>query len=162
MSSDPSFLPPILDLAGTWEDILSVLYEVFENDFKQHQASHSGMRVLYDGRVTADGDGKEEGFWHAISKTDYNTGDRVPEFRRAERLPWARPLMMSSPRVEIKVFDYDHGSKDKGIRRYIWLDNYDYVLVLQEKKKLFFWITAFHISTAQSRTDMGHRHANRV
>jgi len=31
--------------------------------------------------------------------------------------------------AEIKVFDYDHGQKDIGVRRYIWLAEYDYVLL---------------------------------
>ena len=42
-------------------------------------------------------------------------------------------MMESKERVELKIFDYDHGPRDKGIRRYIWLEDFDYVLILQRK-----------------------------
>ena len=35
----------------------------------------------------------------------------------------------------MRVFDYDHGARDIGVRRYLWLAEYDYVLILQKKKK---------------------------
>ena len=42
--------------------------------------------------------------------------------------------MESPERSEIKAFDYDHGTKDIGVRRYIWLAEYGYVLILQRKR----------------------------
>jgi len=33
--------------------------------------------------------------------------------------------MESPERSEIKVFDYDHGTKDIGARRFIWLAEYE-------------------------------------
>lgn len=145
MDNNPDFLPPILELSGSWEDILSLLYSVFNRDFKAHQTRHQGIPVYYDRRILPDGYGKEEGFWHVVSRLDYTTGDRLIDYRRAERLPWARPLMESPQRPEIKVFDYEQGPKDKGVRTYIWLENYeyDYVLILQRRKGIFLWITAF-------------------
>lgn len=38
-----------------------------------------------------DGHDKEEGFWHAVSRKDRDSGERLPAYRRAEHLPWARP-----------------------------------------------------------------------
>jgi hypothetical protein len=58
-----------------------------------------------------------------------------------------RPLMESPPRSEILVFDHLEGPKDKGARRYIWLEQFDYVLILQKKKRAFFWVTAFYIDS---------------
>jgi hypothetical protein len=70
--------------------------------------------------------------------------------------------MESPERSEIKVFDYVEGPKDRGIRRYIWLDEYDYVLILQRKKKAFYWITAFYVDTRWKREDMNKRFVERV
>ncbi|MCX5867704.1 MAG: hypothetical protein NT009_09575 [Proteobacteria bacterium] len=161
MSESPGFLPPILELEGTWEEILDLLYCVFVKDFKVRRCFHKRMPVYYDGRVFPEGKGKEEGFWHVISRIDYSGGERLPDFRRAERLPWARPLMESPDRVEIKVFDHEEGPKDKGIRRYIWLENHDYVLIFQ-KKKVLFWITAFYIDKNGQREDLRKRYEERV
>ena len=128
MTKIPNFLPPILDLRGTWEEILERLYAAFCRDFKKGAVHHRGMRIIYDSRVLPDGHDMEEGFWHVVSRKDRDSGERLPDYRRAERLPWAQPTMESPERSEIKVFDYDHGTKDIGVKRYIWLAEYDRLL----------------------------------
>jgi len=120
------------------------------------------MRIFYDNRVLPDGCNKEEGFWHVVSRIDRVSGERLIDYLRAERLPWARPTMERSERAEIKVFDYDHGIKDIGVRRYIWLDEHDYVLILQKKKKTLFWITAYHVDSEGGRRDLARRYEKRL
>jgi hypothetical protein len=158
----PDFLPPILGLGGSWEEILERLYSVFARDFKSGTVKHRDLEVLYDKRILTDSKGKEEGFWHVVSRFDPKTGDRLIDYRRAERLPWARPLIESIERPEIKVFDYIEGSKDKGVRRYIWLEKYDYILILQRKKKIFYWVTAFYLDTMWKKEDMRKRFEGRT
>jgi hypothetical protein len=85
----PDFLPDLLSLGGTWEEILSRLYSVFSRDFKSGKVIHRGFIVLYDGRILPDGQGKEEGFWHVVSKLDSTSRQREIDYRRAERLPWS-------------------------------------------------------------------------
>jgi len=160
--SEPDFLPPILNLSGSWREILDRLYSVFIRDFKSGTVIHRGCEVLFDKRILADGDGKEEGWGHVVSRHDPKTEDRLIDYRRAERLPWARPLMESSDRPEIKVFDYIEGPKDKGLRRYIWLEGYDYALIFQRKKKAFYWVTAFYIDIEWKREDMKKRFEGRL
>jgi hypothetical protein len=87
---------------------------------------------------------------------------REIDYRRAERLPWARPLMEGPPRSEILVFDHSEGPKDKGARRYIWLEQYDYVLILQKKKKAFFWVTAFYIDSEWKRKDLRNKFTEKL
>ena len=120
------------------------------------------MRIIYNNRVLPDGCNKEEGFWHVVSKEDRGSGERLIDYRRAERLPWARPTMESPERSELKVFDYDHGTKDIGVRRYIWLAKYDYVLILQKKKKALFWITAYYVDSEGRRRDLSRRYEKRL
>ncbi|MFH1628272.1 MAG: hypothetical protein ABIE47_06060 [Pseudomonadota bacterium] len=162
MTEMPDFLPPILDLQGTWGEILERLYAVFCRDFKKGAVHHQGIRIIYDSRVLPDGCNKEEGFWHVVSKEDRSSGERLIDYRRAERLPWAWPTMQSPERSEIKVFDYDHVTKDIGIRRYIWLAEYDYVLILQRKKKVLFWITAYYVDSERRRRDLSRRYEKRL
>lgn len=147
MAETPDFLPPILDLRGTWEEILGGLYAVFSRDFKNGAVHHRGMKIIYNNRLLPDGCDKEEGFWHVVSKKDRTRGERLIDYRRAERLPWARPTMEGPDRNEIKVFDYDHGIKDIGVRHYVWLAEYDDALIFQKKKKALFWITAYYVDS---------------
>jgi len=162
MAETPDFLPPILDLRGTWEEILERLYAVFSRDFKKGAVHHRGIRIISDNRVLPDGHDKEEGFWHVVSKEDRTSRERLIDYRRAERLPWARPMMESADITEIRVFDYDHGTKDAGVRRYIWLAEYDYVLILQRKKKVLFWITAYYVDSEGGRKDLSRRYEKRL
>ncbi len=162
MNNYPDFLPELLSLEGIWEEILNRLYTVFSLDFKRGKVSHRGVVVLYDGRILPDGQGKEEGFWHVVSRIDSSSGQRLIDYRRAERLPWARPLIESPQRPEILVFDHLAGPKDKGVRRYIWLERFDYVLIFQRKKKTFYWLTAFYVDREWEKADLRRRFKERL
>lgn len=161
MSDSPSFFPPLLDLDGEWNTILERLYSVFERDFKESQAYHRGIKVIYNGTIKEDGLGKEEGFWHAVSRDDKSTGSRLIDYPRAKRLPWAKPLMESPEIPEIKVWQYQEGTEDQGYRTYIWLKDYDYVLILQRKKYVFYWVTAFHVGL-RKKIDLQRKYDNRL
>ncbi|MDO8804384.1 MAG: hypothetical protein Q7R35_08130 [Elusimicrobiota bacterium] len=141
----PTFLPPILALNGAWDEILTRLYDVFEKDFKKSQVYHQGIKVIFNNVIKPDGQGKEEGFWHVVTKEDKKTGDRLIDFDRARRLPWAEPMLRNYPVPEIKVWQYQEGPADKGMRTYVWLENFDYALILQRRKHVFLWITAFYV-----------------
>jgi len=147
MNGSGDFLPPLLDLDGDWDEILARLYAVFVRDFKERQALHRGKKVIYNGRINADGFGKEEGFWHVVTKDYDNDSGRLIDYPRAKRLPWARPLMESSERPEIKVWQYKEGTSDKGVRTYVWAEEHDYALILQKKKNCFYWVTAFYVES---------------
>lgn len=162
MKGAPDFLPPILQLSGTWIEILTVLYSVFERDFKKSRVCYQEIPVYYNQTVLPDGHGKEEGFWHVISRKDAFSGERLIDYRRAERLPWARPMMESPHRPEIVVFNYSEGPADKGIRTYIWLEDYDYVVILQRKKNAFFWVTAYYVDSEWQRKSLKKRYQERA
>jgi len=80
----------------------------------------------------------------------------------AERLPWAQSAIECPARSGIKVFDYDHGAKDVGVRRYILLAEYDYVLIFQKKKKALFWVTAYSVDSDRGRKDLARRYEKRL
>lgn len=147
MDNTPSFLPPLLDLDGDWNAILSRLYALFLKDFKESKTYHRGIKVIYNGTVKDDGLGKEEGFWHVVSRNDDKTGERLIDYPRAKRLPWAKPMMESPERSEIKVWQYQEGTADRGLRTYIWLEEYNYAIILQKKKSVFYWVTAFYVDS---------------
>ncbi len=145
MCEYPTFLPPILCVDGERDKVISMLYDVFKKDFKDADVYHKNIKVVYNNKIELDGEGKEEGFWHVITKDD-KTGDRLIDNRRAERLHWAKPLMETEESDEIKIWEYTEGTKDKGTRTYIWLENYRYVVILQNKKASYYWVTAFYVN----------------
>ena len=145
MCNNPAFLPPILCVDGDRNKIISMLYDIFKKDFKDADVYHKNIKVVYNNKIKSDGEGKEEGFWHVITKDDNRMGGRLIDNRRAERLHWAKPLMEAEEDTEIKIWEYIEGTKDKGKRTYIWLENYNYIVILENKKNSYYWITAFYV-----------------
>ena len=145
MSNQPDFLPPMINLDGSFEEIIERLYEVFRNDFIQNRAKHLGHDVAYNGVINKFSQGKVEGFWHVITRDDSTKTNRLIDYHRAERLPWSKPLMENPYYDEISFFFYDEGDSRKGIRHYIWLKRYNYVVVLQRKKSHYIWVTSFYV-----------------
>ena len=161
MIDQPDFLPPMISLDGSYEEIIESLYEVFRNDFIQNRAKHLGRDVAYNGVINQFSQGKVEGFWHVITRDDSTRRDRLIDYRRAERLPWARPLMEKPYNNEIRFFFYDEGDSRKGIRHYIWLENHKYVVILQRKKSHYIWVTAFYVEEWKHE-DLKRRFENRI
>ena len=145
MCNQPDFLPPMINLDGSYEEIIERLYAIFRWDFIENKARHLGCDVAYNGVIDEFSQGKVEGFWHVITRDDSSKTNRLIDFRRAERLPWPKPLMENPYHTQIKFFFYDKGSSRKGIRHYIWLEDYKYVVILQRKKSHYIWITAFYV-----------------
>lgn len=145
MSPIPEWLPPMVSVDGVWEKVLNNLYSIFENDFKKKQPLLDGKRVWWDRRIL-EGD-KEEVFWHLITRTDKQHGDRLLDSRRAERLPWCAPTINNAQDVSVKFWLYREGNGR--LRAYVWLEDWDYVIILEKRQLrvgyVFFLITAYHI-----------------
>lgn len=138
------YLPELLDLNGDTTETLEMLYDVFSYSFVTRTINHEDAVVLYDSRKLDGPASKEEAFWHLVSRDTYSPSGRTINFRRAERLSWARPLIVNSY-PEVTIFDFDHTGK-KGIRRYIWSKDGRYVIVLAHRKnETYFLITAYYV-----------------
>jgi len=145
MCKQPDFLPPMINLDGSYEEIIERLYAVFRKDFIENRAKHLGRDVAFNGVINEFNQGKVEGFWHVITRDNSNKTNRLIDYRRAERLPWSKPLMENPHHKEIKFFFYDEGVSRKGIRHYIWFENGTYLVILKRRKYDYYWITSFHV-----------------
>ncbi len=163
----PAWLPPIQSCNGSWPEVVTALYAIFDRDFRSGGPSFQGTRIWWNRTVKA-GDQFEEGFWHLISRTDPRTGERLPEFRRAERLPWCRPVIDHEREPEVLVWDYDKG--EGLVRTYVWLRDFDYVVVLQRRvlnrkppaKTIMFLLTAYHLDGDGARRWYERSYAARI
>ena len=158
----PSWLPDVISVDGNWESVLKKLYLVFQQDFIDKQRYYDGREVWWDRRKL---DGQyDEGFWHFISRKDYSTGDRFPDFRRAERLPWCGPTIDNSTASDVTSWDYEEGSRK--VRTYLWLEKWDYVIVLEKKsmhsENIAFLVTAFYVSGDSTRKKLSRKYKQRM
>jgi hypothetical protein len=161
----PEWLPELIDTNGAWDEILSRLYSVFEEDFKNGKPTFDGLPVWWDRRCRAD-DLHEEGFWHLITKDDdRKTGDRIPDFPRAQRLKWCRAVIDNCSAPDVIVFDY--AERRGRVRTYLWLYQCDYVVILEKvvrrgKPLAFMLLTAFPLDGKSRRRAMQKKYENRV
>lgn len=158
----PIWLPAILNMDGPWEETFKKLYEIFNNDFIEGKPKFGNIPVWWNNRKF---DGEyEEGFWHIITKVDHSSGDRLIDHERARRLPWCAPTISNYSDLTIKCFEYLE--QDGEINTYIWLENWDYVVILKKRKMrvglVAFLITAFFISGRESREKLRKKYDNRL
>ena len=159
MTTVPAWLPPQLRFIGDWNAFLRDLYTIFTNDFKNKpRPEYDGFVVLHDNRL-ADSD-MEEGFWHLISKAAPGSSGRLPDLRRAEKLPWANAVIENASSFEVLNFDYREANGK--IRTYLWLRDHDYVVILEKRRKVAFLITAFHVEYESARRKLERQYKNRV
>ena len=155
----PEWLPEIVNVNGEWDEILRRLYQIFDQDFRKSECAFEERQIFWDKRVV---EGPyEEGFWHLITKTASPTGERLPEPRRAERLPWCKPTLTNSRDSAVKVWDHKEGRT----RTYVWLEHWDYVIVLEKRKQrigeIAFLITAFFVDGDSSRRNLRRKYQAR-
>lgn len=160
----PDWLPAIASVSGEWEQVLARLYSIFNRDFRQTSCRFENCPVWWDQRKL-DGSPYEEGFWHLITKIDYKRKERLLDPRRAERLPWCKPTMVNSNAPEVRVWSYEE-AKGK-IRTYLWLENWDYVVVLEKRqlrggRNIAFLITAYYVEGESTRRSLRRKYESRI
>jgi len=140
MSDRPAWLPEELhygDYNGDWDRFLADVYAVFERDFKQSKPHYQGQTVVFDSKIE---NGKEAAFWHIMQREDPKLHQKVPDFRRCERMPWPRPMLNNSTDSTVSVWENNRYGQTRVL---IWLEYFDYLVVLVKKSKVMVLVTAY-------------------
>jgi len=163
MSEKPQWLPEIISMNGNWDEVVQKLYRIFEHDFKKGKLLFNSLPVICSKKIIP-GEKYEDIFWHIITKKDKSNGSRLTDFRRAEKLPWCSAIIRNSSDKEVTVWDYIEGSGD--IHTYLWLEKFDYVVVLVKRKvgkrHVCFLVTAYHIEGDSGRRSLRKKYAKRI
>lgn len=138
-----SWLPDLVyfdDYQNLWERYLEAIYEIFKQDFVLSKPIFRGKRLgLKRYPITA---GKESTFWHMIS-TGEKEEDRIPDFRRCERIGWPRPTIENDSNPAVKCWTSEVKQEN---RITIWIEEHDYVVILAERKGYILPWTAFVVT----------------
>lgn len=158
-SDHPDWLPPLWPMSPWSEAVMEQLYAIFRRDFIDDPALYDGCEVWFFPERER---GKELIFWHLVEREDPpGSGHRFPDFRRCERLPWARAMLDHHRAPQIKAWDYEEGDGD--IRTYVWLEALDYVIVMKRfrggRRRL---ITAYFIDYDSKRRTLRRKWEKRL
>ena len=137
-------LPRIITLeeyGGNYQAYIDAIYDVFFRDFIQHKATFGTNKLnlrfkpLQQNRAYA--------FYH-MTHVGEDEDNRLPDLRRCERMPWARPTTEQAEEMGLKFWEQD---RRNGRRICIWLEaenNENYFVVLSVRKTYVLLLTAFY------------------
>lgn len=137
----------------SWEAYQDILYKIFCNDFKETYPIFDNKKVKI--RYTPIEYGREESFYHVTCQDYKKDGERVPDFRRCERIKWVRRFIENyncnlnecSECDGMKVWEEEyHGNN----RVHILLEEEKYMVVVEKRKKYCLLITAFYFDYEHS------------
>jgi len=165
----PDWLPDLVDTNGEWSEVVARLYAIFERDFKRGRPIWKGRQIWWDSRRDAN-DPYERGFWHLITTVDRQTNDRLPDFRRAERLAWCAAVITHCDDPSVLEWEYREG--DGRIRSYLWLRDLDFVVILEKDARcdktkgtwfeVAMLITAYYVDGEGSRRRLQSKYDRRL
>lgn len=150
MISDFCWLPKqesFDNYGNSWNKYEEALYSIFKNDFidskpffKDKQVNIRRHPIEY---------GKEEAFFHITCQDYEKEGNRVPDFRRCERIRWVRAFIENYncklPFCEmcegVKVWSEPYKNNS---RIHILLEEEKYMVVIECRKSYYLLVTAFY------------------
>ncbi len=93
------------------KDTFDTLYSIFKRDFKDTQPKYKGHTVWFFPEIE---DGKEVIFWHLTHREDRETGKRLPDPRRCERLSWVKSILENPDKRERLLVNSEFGWGGEG------------------------------------------------
>ncbi|PKM90321.1 MAG: hypothetical protein CVU87_02745 [Firmicutes bacterium HGW-Firmicutes-12] len=130
-------LEPFEKYGGNWDKYLTIIYEIFKNDFIINKVCFNGQKIgMKRHPLLKD---KECTFWHIISEGS-NEDQRTPDLRRCERIRWPKPSIENCGCDYIRIWENER----KGDKRIlIWCVEKDYLVVLAKRSGYILLWTAY-------------------
>ncbi len=148
MNGTPDWLPPLVlfnDYGGDWDAYLAAIYTWFKRDFVDSKPVFQGRRLGLKRHPLTNG--KEATFWHMITEGQEEE-NRIPDFRRCERIRWPKPVIEHENDQKVKYWVSVKRNED---RIHIWLEEEDYVVVLADRGDFLLPWTAFLVTRRHTK-----------
>lgn len=139
MSNLPDWLPDLIyfeDYDCDWQRYEDMVYSIFYSDFIASQPIFLGLPVYVAKSLIR---GKEKTFRHCITEGSLEE-ERAPDLRRCERIRWIRSVLDNFQNTEVKTWQNKRG---RNIRQLVWLEEAQYVVVLEKRRTSWFLLTAY-------------------
>ena len=151
MENKPGWLPDLINFNGNWNQFLKVIYDIFKSDFIKSQPLFRGVPVKI--LISTLSKGKEETFWHIISKGKIEE-ERDIDIDRGKRIRWPKPIIDKSDAEKIlQIWESNRGRDRRILIRLIFTDN-DYLVVLIRRKEKIYLLTAYLITWSNQKKNL--------
>lgn len=136
------------DYYDSWDEYQDTLYSIFKSDFIDSHPHFEGKQVNI--RRHPIEYGKEEAFFHVTCQDYLKDGERVPDFRRCERIRWVRAFI-ENYKCDSTLCDECDGVKvwkmpyKSNYRVHMLLEEERYMVVVEPRENYCLLITAFYL-----------------
>ncbi len=145
----PDWLPPQLVFSGnSLQNDYDVLHATFQNDFLSGDVLEvDNLTIFTDTSIDPNStQGYTRGFTHLVT---IGSQGRAIDYDRAKKLPWVRAVIENHFEAEVNTF---WTNSPKGPTLYLWLADYDFVVILRRMKgsthsSSGIIITAYHVQS---------------
>ena len=141
-------LIPFSDYDGKWSSYCQAIYSVFHRDFIASKPAYPSKRFAM--KRYPEYDGKEATFWHLISE-GREEEERTPDMRRCERIAWPKPIIEALSTGSVRVWKNARGRNERIL---LAVEDFSYVVVLDEREDYVLLWTAFYVEYANKRRRM--------
>lgn len=140
-------------------ELFDVLYDYFCEDFIDNK-TYLNANIYINPKSNQKDDGKELVFWHLTTretKIQKKVGnrwvvekERLPDYRRSERLAWIKKIIENHSHKKIKLFYYKENTNQ--IRLYLWAFDEDFIVILEKLgKSSSYLVTSFYVDKNYNR-----------
>jgi hypothetical protein len=133
-------LPPLLlfnDFGGNWDSYREALYQIFL-DTINNKLTFLGLPVRC--RYFQPISDMHRSFWHLITEGPVIDEERIPNFRRCERISWIPHLVTNSADQAILCWENKRGANNNTV---LWLPPEKYMIILSKRKEYYLLTTAY-------------------
>lgn len=152
---------PLLDFqnCNCDDEKFSLAYEIFKQDFIKTKL-YLAQKIYINPLTHKKQNGKEKIFWHITTRENLKSKVREFDEQRSKRIGWIKKIIDNYTHNEIKMFFY---KEKRCIRLYLWLYNYDFVVILQKLGKVeSFLVTSFYIDKGYNKSIYEKRYNNYI
>ena len=134
--------PELLLFNGDWPTYENKIYEAFLDTIVRTEILFQGLRV--NAQYRPETRGKGFSFWHTISEAvdrrNRNEEDRIPDFRRCERIHWIRWVIENAGK---DGFSWWENQRSGNTHVVIWAEKHDFAVVLAKRRDYYVLKTAY-------------------
>jgi hypothetical protein len=151
-SSTPDWLEPLTkleDFGGDPVKYIDHIFSLFKRDFISTTPLYKGKKVFYDKK---DDNGKPATFVHITTEESMTSKERNLCLRRCERITWIKAIIEHASDPIVLVWEKEQKtSRRKAIRTYLFLEQEDFLVILQEIKYGHYMITAIYVDNPNQK-----------
>jgi hypothetical protein len=152
MNPLPEWLGPLTllkDFSGDPIAYIDHLFSIFTRDFVTTRPLFKGKDILHD---KADDAGKPRAFVHITTEENQETGQRELCLRRCERIEWIRAIIEHHDDPAVLVWEKEQKtSKKTTVRTHLFLEQENFLIVLEEIKWGHYLITAIYVDNPNQK-----------